>query len=432
MKRLFVVLITAFMLGKIQGQAPDYSAIDKMIVFGDYGKAVDTCRLILSSDSANAEIWYKMGLASRNLLPDTGSFNCFLKAVNFDPGNDLYKFTIAKGYFDKNKNIRAKPILKELVEKDSLNWSYAFYLTGIYLEEGRYDDAIKIYNRFYVQDTSNYVILDKLGFANLKKGKYPEAIGFYNRSMAVNGKNIDAIRNLSFLYPNVNKMDTAIMLLDKAIAIDPDDIDLYARRATIFWAKHYNKRALNDYLKILSLGDSSVLYLKRAGIGYVNNLQHKEAVKYLLEAAVRDTADFETLNYLANSYYSISNLKQSQLYYNKVLELLKDFPSQIAYTHMMLGEAYKDDGKYREAIDNYMKCQRYDPKISVSMMIANIYDEKLNDQPKAITYYKRFLAEYKNSGVPYPEEYITNIRERLGFLESRQAEIKAAPVQTKK
>lgn len=432
MKKLSVVLILALLLIKLQGQAPDYSAIDRMIVFGDYGKAADTCKLILASDSANAEIWYKMGLASRNLLPDTGSFNCFLKAARFDPDNDLYKFTIAKGYFDKNKNFRAKPILTGLLENDTLNWSYAFYLTGIYLEEGKYDDAIKIYNRFYRQDTANYIILDKLGFATLRKGKYPEAIRFYNKSLAVNGKNIDAIRNLSFLYPFVNKMDTAIMLLDKAIAMDPEDIDLYARRATIFWAKHYNKRSLNDYLKILSLGDSSVLYLKRAGIGYVNNLQHKEAVKYLLEAAARDTADYETLNYLANSFYSISKPEQSQLYYNKVIELLKDFPSQLAYTHMMLGEAYKDDGKYREAIDSYQKCQRYDPKISVSMMIANIYDEKLNDQPKAITYYKRFLSEYKTSGVPYPEEYITNIRERLGFLEAEQAEAKAKSAQVKK
>lgn len=432
MKKLFALLIPALMLFKVQGQSQDYSAIDKMIVFGDFDKAVDTCRLILSSDSANAEIWYKMGLASRNLLPDTGSFNCFLKAARFDPGNDLYKFTVAKGYFDKNKNQRAKPILKDLVEKDSMNWSYSFYLTGIYLEENRYDDAIKIYNRFYRQDTANYVILDKLGYANLKKGKYPEAIGFYNKSMALYGKNIDAIRNLSFLYPYVNKTDTAITLLDKAIAIDPDDVDLYARRATIFWAKHYNKRALNDYLKILSLGDSSVLYLKRAGIGYVNNLQHRESVKYLLKATMKDTTDFETMNYLANSYYSINNLKQSQHYYNKVLDLLSPFPSQMAYTYMMLGEVYKDDGKYSQAIDNYMKCQKYDPRISVSMMIANIYDEKLNDMPKAIIYYKRFLSEYKASGVPYPDQYISNIKERLAFLEAKQAEGKSVPVQSKK
>ncbi|HLN55315.1 MAG TPA: tetratricopeptide repeat protein [Bacteroidales bacterium] len=432
MKKLLALLLPALLLFKVQGQTPDYSAIDKMIVFGNFDKAVDTCRLILSSDSANAEIWYKMGLASRNLLPDTGSFNCFLKAATFDPVNDLYKFTVAKGYFDKNKNQRAKPILKELVEKDSMNWSYAFYLTGIFIEENRYDDAIKIYNRFYSKDTANYVILDKLGYANLKKGKYREAIGFYNKSMAIFGKNIDAIRNLSFLYPYVNKMDTAITLLDKAIALDPDDVDLYARRATIFWAKHYNKRALNDYLKILSLGDSSVLYLKRAGICYVNNLQHRESVKYLLKATMKDTTDFETMNYLANSYYSINNLKQSQLYYHKVLDLLSPFPSQMAYTHMMLGEVYKDDGKYSEAIDNYMKCQKYDPKISVSMMIANIYDEKLNDMPKAITYYKRFLSEYKTSGVPYPEEYIKNIKERLAFLEAKQAEGKNVPVQGKK
>lgn len=421
----FFALIFCLLSLNTFAQKNDFSPIDKMIVFGEYVKAVDTCKLILASDSTNAEIWFKMGLASRNMLPDTGSFNCFLKAAKYEPGNALYRFTVAKGYYDNSKKFRAKPILEELVKADSLNWSYAYYLTAILMEEGRYDDAIYVYNRFLNQDSSNYIFLDKLGFAHLRKGDFPKAIEYYNKSMAVNSRNLDAIRNLSFLYPNVNKIDTAIILLDRAIGMDPEDVDLYARRATIFWAKHYNKRALNDYLRILSLGDSSVLYLKRAGIGYVNNLQPKQSLPFLLKASVKDTADFETLNYIANSYYKIGNYKKSQEYYNRVLELLGDFPTQIAYTHMMLAEAYKDDGMYKAAIDHYLNCQKYDPKISVSMMLANIYDEKLNDPVKAITWYKRFLAEYQSSGVPYPPGYIDNIRDRLAFLEDKQAEAKA-------
>lgn len=438
MRRLFtLVAVTTLLFQTINSQtAKVYPEIDSLIIFGEYEKAIDTCRSILLYDSLNAGIWYKMGIAQQNMQPDTGSFNSFLNSMKLEPGNNLYKYTVAKGYTNRNKNFRAKPLLTELLLSDSLNWNYASSLTGILLEEGKYDEAIKIYQRFYKLDSANFVILDKLGFANLRKGNFEAAIDYYNKSMAVNDKNIDAIRNLSFLYPNVNKIDTAIVLLDKAIQMDPEDSDLYARRAVIFWSKHYWKRALNDYLTVLSLGDSSVLYLKRAGLCYVNNLNSKEALPYLLKAHARDTADFETINYIANSYYRLFDLKKSQLYYSKVIELLKDFPSQLSYTYTMLGETYKADGMYKDAIENYLEGQKLNPNVSVSMMIANIYDERLNDMPNAIIFYRKFLSEYKSGLVSYPEEYIGNIRKRLSWLEEKQAEQKktgsAAPTTPQK
>lgn len=438
MKRTYIFLAIAILVFKATSAQTDssYAEIDRLIVFGEYDKAAHACRTVLEEDSLNPVIWYKLGIAQQNMLPDTGSFKCFLKAMELDSVNNLYKFTVAKGYFNRNKNFRAKPLLMDLHAADSLNWQYASSLTGILLEEGRYNEAIEIYNRFYNLDTANYVILDKLGFANLKKGNYTEAIGYYNKSLAVNSKNTDAIRNLSFLYPNVNETDTAIILLDKAIQMDPEDADLYARRAVIFWSKHYWKRALNDYLTVLSLGDSSVLYLKRAGLCYVNNLKSKEALPYLLKAHAKDTTDFETINYIANIYYRLFDLKKSQQYYTKVIELLQEFPATLSYTYTMLGEAYKSDGKYEDAIENYLESQKLYPNVSVNMMIANLYDEKLNNIPKAITYYRKFLSDYKSGQVTYPEEYIGNIRTRLSWLEEKQAEQKkaaaartAAPVQ---
>jgi len=74
-------------------------------------------------------------------------------------------------------------------------------------------------------------------------------------------------------------------------------MDLYARRAALNYSRNLTKRALDDYLKILSSGDSSFLYLKRAGIGYTNNLQPKEAIIYLLKAYDKDSSDYENIEF---------------------------------------------------------------------------------------------------------------------------------------
>ncbi len=427
MKQLLLLFAVGclFLSSVSTAQEPDYSRIDKMIIFGDYVKAVDTCKLILASDSSNSAIWYKLGLAQQNILPDTGSFNCYLKAYEYDKDNSFYKFTVARSYFNKNKNLKAKPLFRELCASDSANWNYAYYLTNIYIQEGRYDQAINIYNRFYESDSSNYVILDKLGFAYLKKNQYETAIDYYNRSLALNSRNIDAIRNLSFLYPNVLNIDTAIVLLTRAIKMEPDDVDLYARRATIYFAKNYNKRALNDYLKILSLGDSSALYLKRAGIGYMYNLQPDLAIPYFLKANVRDTMDFETLDFLGYCYNKLNDNKKSIYYYNKLVTLLKGFQMPLGSAYMSLASQQKTVKQYLNAIGSYSSAYKVMERNFLLIYIANIYDESLQDIPKAISSYKQFLTVQKKPDRMYSAEYIESIKKRVEYLENKLAEEKA-------
>jgi tetratricopeptide (TPR) repeat protein len=425
MKKL---LIIQFLLAitVISSSASDstYLRIDRMIIFGEHRKAVDTCRLLLTTDSLNAVLWYKMGLAARNLHPDDLSLDCFMKAATIDPANNLYKFNLAKSYLNRNKNFKAKPLLLELCAADSMRWDYANHLTGIYMTEGSYDKAIEVYNRFYEADSANHVILDKLGFAHLRKGMFEESVDYYTRSLAINSKNLDAIRNLSFLYPYTHNIDTAITILDRAIEIDPDDIDLLARRGTLNWAKDYNKRALNDYLKILSLGDSSFLYLKRSGIGYFRNMQAKEAMNYLMMAHVRDTSDYETIDYIAQCHTRLKDLDKSIAWYQKVIDLLEPMTKQLGVTHLNRAEIHQMNNEYRDAITSYLKGYELTKHPGTLMTIANVYDQKLNNSPRAIQYYKLFLNNYTQKGI-YTAEYIKSIKERLQYLENKQAEAAA-------
>jgi tetratricopeptide (TPR) repeat protein len=420
-KTLLLLLITVSVYSNITAQEkPDYSKIDLMLVHGEYQKVIDTCRLILATDSLRSEIHYRQGLAWQNMMPDDNSFDCFLKASSSDTANGLYKYTVAKGYFNKNKNNKAKPILVELYASDTLNWSYAFYLTSIFMHEGRFDESIDIYNRFLRQDSSNYVFYDKLGYAYLRKNDYKTAIDYYNKSLELNEKNINAIKNLSFLLPYDKKTMLAVELLTKAIEMDPDDMDLYARRGTIYYAIDYNKRALNDYLTLLASGDSSFLYLKRAGAGYTNNFQPKLAIPLLIKASFRDTTDYETLDLLARNYNLLNDFKKSQYYYTKICGILGPLSVQLGVTHMMLAEEYKVDSLYKKAAENYVKAIELTHNSSINIMLANLYDELMGNPVKAIYYYKQFFSGIANAKGTFPADYIESLRKRLAYLEEKQ------------
>jgi len=423
MKKMSLFLIVSLALSFIvaSGQnGRDYSKIDIKLIHGEYNKVIDTCNQILSSDTLNSEIYYKMGLAYQNLMHDDKSFDCFLKASTISSENKLYKYMVAKGYFGKGKNKQARPLLESLCATDSMNWSYAYYLTSIYMQEKMYDESLKVYQRFYNRDSSDNVILDKIGFAFLRKGFYPTAIEYYNKSLALNGKNISSIKNLSFLYASTLRADTALKLLTMGIEIDPTDLDLYIRRAELNYLYNYTKRALDDYLKILATGDSTVLYLKRAGIGYSNNLQPEKAIEYLLIAYNKDSADYEVASYLARNYQKLNNYKKSAYYYRSIIRTLDPVLMQLSFNYVSLAYILKSDELYKEAVDSFLKGQKIRPDPNINMIIANLYDENLNDIPKAIYYYQLFLDGYKNSKTAFTPKYVESVQKRVDFLKEKQ------------
>jgi tetratricopeptide (TPR) repeat protein len=264
------------------------------------------------------------------------------------------------------------------------------------------------------------MLLDKKGFAYLRKGDLFTAIDLYNRSLEINRENNTAIKNLSYLYASTGNRDTAVVLLSEGIRREPSDMDLYIRRAQIYYSMNYTKRALDDYLVLLAAGDSSAFNLKRAGIGYSNNLQPAIALRYLHKSYIKDSSDYETNSYMGQAYYNLEDMKKSIYYYNKVLKLLSPVNLQTGLTYILLAGSQKQDGRYNEAIASYLKSQEFKVDPNIYMIIANIYDEQLENKPKAIQHYQLFLNTMAKSKTAFSAEYVDAIKKRVEYLKEEQ------------
>lgn len=417
--KLIILPVIALTINSLVAQdIPAGSRIDNLLIQGNYEKVIDTCNLILASDSLNPEIYYKMGIAYQNIMEADSSINSFYHAFSLKPENKVYKFMLAKGYYGKEKYKLAELLFTELCSTDSMNWVYSYYLTSIYMQFNKFDEALEIYKRFLLKDSINHVYLDKTAYANLKKGNFKYAIDLYNKSLSIYQKNLPAIKNLAFLYANTMQPDTAIQLLTKGMEIDPADMDLYVSRAQLYYSKRYTKKALDDYLVLLSSGDSSKLYLKRIGIGYCNNLQPKEAIFYLLKAYKIDSLDYETCSYLGQSFYKIKDMKSSITFYKKVIEILTPVNAQLGYTYSLYAESQKSNGMYKEAIASFLKSQQINNNPNNYMIIANLYDEKLKDRMNAINYYQKYLDNLGTFKVKSAPEYVETIKKRLEYLKN--------------
>ena len=169
MKYIFLILIVLLSID-INAQKPEQNTrLDIMLVNGEYENVIDTCFKLLSTDSLNPEIWYKMGIAYQNVLKDEQALSSFEKAVSLKPDDRNYNIMLAKGYYNRGNNKLAEPIFLRFYNNDTLNWVYAFYLTSIYMQNSKFHESIKIYDRFIKNDSANYILLDKKDAECLKR-----------------------------------------------------------------------------------------------------------------------------------------------------------------------------------------------------------------------------------------------------------------------
>jgi tetratricopeptide (TPR) repeat protein len=94
--------------------------------------------------------------------------------------------------------------------------------------------------------------------------------------------------------------------------------------------------------------------------------------------------------------------------------------TQLSLNQVFLADVLKSDSLYKEAIDTYIKAQKFRPDMNINLIIANVYDENLKDIPNAIHYYQVFINGYKNSKMPFTPKYIESVQKRLDYLKEKQ------------
>jgi tetratricopeptide (TPR) repeat protein len=172
---------------------------------------------------------------------------------------------------------------------------------------------------------------------------------------------------------------------------------------------------------LLKHGDSTAINLKRAGIGYCNNMQPAKAIPFLLKSYQRDSSDYETCSYLGQSYYNLKDMQKSIYYYKRTLKILSPIYQQTGLTYVLLAESQKGAEKYEDALASYLKAQELKVDPNIYLIIANLYDEQMGNKVSAIKYYQLFLNTFtKLSKTTFTAEYVESVKKRVEFLKEEQ------------
>ncbi len=133
--------------------------------------------------------------------------------------------------------------------------------------------------------------------------------------------------------------------------------------------------------------------------------QKKSAIEVRKEQVASNPRDADAWFHLANLYDG-AQMYQEEIDALKTVIALK--PKEIGYAYEQLGTAYNRIGKYREAIESFLKAEKYSPKnpvlfnnLAASYGMIGKTNEQIAALKKAISLRPHYATAHYNLGIVY-------------------------------
>jgi len=219
--------------------------------------------------------------------------------------------------------------------------------------------------------------------ARLKK--YDESLAALDKARQLNPDSVVPLLQRASVHSQQEKPDAALEDLNQALAMDPGNVVVLLLRAGVYQQKGEKDKALADADRAIHLKPDLPVAIRTRAMLLAENEQFDEATKELEKLRKLDPKDMLTLLQLAMLYGAQKQSGKAIETYNA---LLAEQPDEWRALRGR-GDAYLNVGKHAEAIADYEKAIKLQPKDSgilnnFAWVLATSPDDKLRDGKRAI------------------------------------------------
>jgi tetratricopeptide (TPR) repeat protein len=262
-----------------------------------------------------------------------------------------------------------------------------------------------------------------LGVLAERQGNVKEARKHYQSALEKKPSLRQASENLAVLTQNSGDVGGAVALYQDILQRFPDDASARARLAEIYRQTGDHDKAM-EFARAARMRDPQSLPAYKVAIrSYLDRKQLSMAKLEALRAVKLDESDPE-LHYLGGLIFlAESKPEDARLQFVRALEARADYlPAHVqlaemaiasenykgaeehlrrvlqadgknAAAHLNLGVAYKGQGQYDKAMQEYDEAEKLDPELSAVYLNRAIVLHRAKDAPeRAIELYKKYLA----------------------------------------
>jgi predicted negative regulator of RcsB-dependent stress response len=192
-------------------------------------------------------------------------------------------------------------------------------------------------------------------------------------------------------------MDKSNEYLLKAIASNPEDVYSYWALADNYYDTKNYTPAITNYQKARekatdnSIKDNLTWWLANT---YYDSKNYATAVTEFKKIQTRQDIFYKTDTYIGDAFYSLKKFDSAIVYYNKCLAYYKPADSAIKFVKCVMGQAYRQLGKYKEAEQYLNAAISMDAKYALPIWEMGVLFATKKEYPSAIEWYKKALPFY--------------------------------------
>jgi tetratricopeptide (TPR) repeat protein len=303
-----------------------------------------------------------------------------------------------------------------------------------------FEDALKAYDAQKKSKVFNYPALEakfkaaaaedsklaeadyNLGVLAEKQGKKDEAIDHYQTALKKKPTLKEAAENLAVIAQNEGRIPEAVRAYESILAAYPEDASARARLAEIYRLSGDHDRAMEMARQALIREPKSLTAYKVMMLSYLDRKQISLAKLVTLRALKIDENDPELHHTIGLILLAENEPAKAQLQFKKAIEARPDYlPSHVmlaktalqqenypgaeehlrrilqangknAEAHVDLGIAYKGQGQYDKALQEYDLAEQLNPELAVIYLNRGIILHRYKDSPeKGLDNYKKYL-----------------------------------------
>jgi len=401
-----------------------------------YNEVIQLANSLIESQKYDVNTFYYKGLAENALYQFKESSQSFERALAYVPESKLFLFSLAGSLESEGNTVKAITTYKKLIALDTLHIPAKAQLAKIYKAEKEYLKAMELYSDLIKIDTNNGYFYSQLAYCCNKFGLQSPVIGFYEKAIQLNPNDITSCKQLISELIDQKYYEDAIYYIDTFLTRFNDDLYLLKRKAYISAIGGNYLDAVQEFEKVISLGDTSMFTCKYYGQSLYNNGEYEKAVIWLDKYLKYNNDDTKNQFVMAMACQMDYQYQKSIDHFDIALwqvfdkELIARIYKEKGNTYVKYGDyvGFRDSTgtqapqKYNDAKDNYLLSLEMLPdKFSIYEVLGEFYEKKIKDLKIALYYYEKYYKEMDTDQISedqfvWIQSKITQLKEEVHFI----------------
>jgi tetratricopeptide (TPR) repeat protein len=206
----------------------------------------------------DAQVWFFIGLADRELQDIQDAVTAFERAENLDPGNQAVLSSLVDAYLAVGRINDALHMANRAIVLHP-NDAFGYESLGmVQLNEGKFDDGRASLNKALSidpKDTRAKLLIAK-SYLGQKVPDPDKALALYNAMLVDDPKNVDALQGKGEALARKNDVAGAVAVMQQIVKLEPDSVEdedniaqLYLDKNMVDQARQQFAQAIKDHPK---------------------------------------------------------------------------------------------------------------------------------------------------------------------------------------